>query len=118
MTETYSTIGEWAVRTFGAGKPLACYAKLAEEFGEIARPLQKREYEKALYEMADVVIVLSHMATSLGLELQRAVDEKMSVNRARTWNMTPEGTAVHVEPKKTVPETKLVGETDRTLGQA
>ena len=94
--ETYESIGKWALETFGRGKPLSCYAKLAEEFGEIARPLQKQQYEKAIIEMADMVVVLSYMAASLGLDLQRAVDEKMRVNHARTWQRTEEGTYVHV----------------------
>jgi NTP pyrophosphatase (non-canonical NTP hydrolase) len=100
--ETFDGIGQWALASFGPGKPLACYAKLAEEFGEVARPLQKQQYDKAIYELADMVIVLSHMAASLGLDLQRAVDEKMAVNRARTWARTPEGTYVHVEAKHAI----------------
>lgn len=101
--ETYASVGDWAIAQFGRGKPLACYAKLGEEFGELARPLQKQQYDKAILEMADMVIVLSHMAASLGLDLQRAVDEKMMVNKARTWVRTPEGTGVHASCPDTTP---------------
>lgn len=104
--ETYDTIGKWALEQFGRGKPLACYAKLGEEFGEIARPLQKQQYDKALLEMADMVIVLSHLVASLGMDLQRAVDEKMRVNRARTWERTPEGTYLHTNNPTTTSETR------------
>ncbi len=93
--ETYDSMGKWALEQFGRGKPLSCYAKLAEEFGELARPLQKQQYDKAILEMADMIVVLSHIAASLGLDLQRAVDEKMRVNHARTWERTPEGTYLH-----------------------
>lgn len=57
--------------------------------------MQKQEYDKAIIEMADMVVVLSHMAASLGHDLQKAVDLKMRVNRARTWAITAEGTGTH-----------------------
>ena len=114
--ETFDGIGQWALASFGPGKPLACYAKLAEEFGEVARPLQKQQYDKAIYELADMVIVLSHMAASLGLDLQRAVDEKMAVNRARTWTRTPDGTYIHVEAKP-IPKADVGSATDNQVGQ-
>lgn len=97
QNNTYTAIGEWAVGTFGFGKPTSCYLKLGEEFGELARPIQKKEYDKAALEMADIIVVLSHMAMSMGIDLECAVNEKMAVNRARTWTMTKEGTGVHVE---------------------
>lgn len=92
---TYRGIGQWAMTTFGPGKPLACYAKLGEEFGELARPLQKQDNAQAALEMADVIVVLCHMAVSLGVDLDRAVADKMLINRARTWSFTPVGTAMH-----------------------
>lgn len=97
MTETLQGIGEWATRTFGPGDPKSCYLKLGEEFGELAEPIQRRNMDKAVREMADMVIVLAHMAASAGCDLQRAIDNKMEVNRARTWEITPEGTGKHVE---------------------
>ena len=107
MPETYETIGKWAIDTFGRGKPLACYAKLGEEFGELARPLQKQQYDKAILEMADMIIVLSHMAASLGLDLQYAVEQKMRVNHARTWAINAEGTGTHVEGASVPPPAPL-----------
>lgn len=101
MEETYKTIGTWAVQTFGYGKTTSCYLKLGEEFGELARPVQQQDNKKAVLEMADIIIVLSHMAMSMGVDLDEAVKEKMAVNRARTWAITPAGTGVHTsEPSR------------------
>lgn len=100
MPETYTSIGEWALKTFGFGRTTSCYLKLGEEFGELARPIQKQDTAKATKEMADMVIVLCHMAASMGVDLGQAIEDKMAVNRARTWEITPEGTGVHVVPTR------------------
>lgn len=97
MDETFESIGKWAVETFDRPSQLACLAKLAEEFGELARYIQHdTEYGVIPEEMADIIIVLSHMAASHGYDLQGAINYKMRVNRSRQWRIHKVGTASHV----------------------
>jgi hypothetical protein len=47
-------------------------------------------------ECADVAIVLVQVAEGLGTQLSEAVDEKMEINRRRTWGKTAAGRFQHV----------------------
>lgn len=77
---------------------------LAERISERHHWLQARgderadeveDVEGAAEECADVFIVLAQVASCLGGSLQVAVDQKMGVNRRRTWSRTPGGRHQH-----------------------
>lgn len=56
---------------------------------------QVDDVEGAAEECADVFIILVQVASALGGSLQVAVDQKMGVNRRRTWSRTPGGRHQH-----------------------
>jgi NTP pyrophosphatase (non-canonical NTP hydrolase) len=47
-------------------------------------------------ELADVAIVAANVAHRLGVDLGAEVDAVMKRNRARTWDVNPDGSAQHV----------------------
>ena len=75
----------WHRRKFGTGEinlPKTV-AKLAEEFGELVKDLNKGRYETAREELADVVFVLTHLARFLGTSLEAECDHKLRVIEKR-----------------------------------
>src|SRR5467141_2355210 len=74
MTETQSTISEWAEATFGpAGSNLRCATRANEEMAELLREIAIDDHSpKASDEAADVTIVLCRLAERMRFHL---VDE-------------------------------------------
>lgn len=100
--ETQAKISEWCEATFGPSSSNARVAARAnEEMAELLRALTVDDkHPKAAEEIADVVIILSRLATRLGADLQAEVDRKMAVNRARVWKLDGSGHGYHVRPEK------------------
>ena len=98
MNETFKTINDWAQETFNGGVELHRGVERAdEEFDELYEAVfVGKSLEDTAMEIADVIIVLSHTAESNGIDLQKAIDKKMSINRARNWKLNDDGTAQHV----------------------
>lgn len=101
--ETQETISKWGVETFGL-KPKTQEAlqihwlKLEEELEELHRDICiDGDYDKCASEFADVYIVLAQIASTVGVDLQEAVDKKMTINRKRTWIKSSNGTFRHGE---------------------
>jgi NTP pyrophosphatase (non-canonical NTP hydrolase) len=95
MDETFDTIGAWAAHTFGCPLPELAAARANEEMAEMLKELALGFNDKADIEAADVVIVLSHYARSRGIDLQKLINEKMAVNRARDWAVSKHGIGYH-----------------------
>jgi hypothetical protein len=90
MKETQHTISDWAVNTFGAaGSNLNIAKKAQEEMHEILEELGENDLStNAIIEIADVMIVLYHLATDLGCpDIHAVIDEKMTINRTRKWDL-------------------------------
>lgn len=98
MVETQKSISVWADQAFGpAGSNARVAARANEEMAELLRALTADdEHPKAPEEIADVVIVLNRLASRMGFDLGRLVDEKMAVNRQRTWQKDGTGHGYHV----------------------
>lgn len=95
--ETPATIEQWAHETFGTATPLRAAIRANEEMAELLTLLAvDPDNEKVLEEVADVHIVLCHLAGTLG-DLQAAIDKKMAINRARRWKLDGQGTGQHIE---------------------
>lgn len=75
--ETPQSVAEWANCTFGPATIRRQVARAKEEWVEL---------EEELYR---VMVDLGH---------PNAINEKMAINRSRTWNVRPDGTAYHVKP--------------------
>jgi NTP pyrophosphatase (non-canonical NTP hydrolase) len=118
--ETQETIGRWARATFPGGddqSPRHCL-RLLEEVVELCRAAgaSRRKVldtitltlaggsfrkldppDEIAEEMADCAIVLAVIAHRRGVDLQAEVDEKMRINRSRTWRSNGDGTGYHVK---------------------
>jgi NTP pyrophosphatase (non-canonical NTP hydrolase) len=120
VSETQETIGRWARATFPGGddqSPRHCL-RLLEEVVELCRAAgaSRRKVldtitltlaggsfrkldppDEIAEEMADCAIVLAVIAHRRGVDLQAEVDEKMRINRSRTWRSHGDGTGYHVK---------------------
>jgi NTP pyrophosphatase (non-canonical NTP hydrolase) len=72
-------IGEWGAETFPASTDHSKLTHLFLEVGELkARPASGEE-------MADVVMLVSHLAYAHGVDLMAEIRKKLEICRARTW---------------------------------
>lgn len=99
LHETAISIQTWQLSTFGPGTMLGYARRALEELQtELIPLLEANDMDvRAIAEIADVVILLSHIAASHGVEIASAVDAKMAINRARRWRMTGGGHGQHIE---------------------
>jgi len=102
MSETQSSISDWATQTFGeSGSTLRVAIRANEEMSELLRCLSVDDCSpKAAEEIADVVIVLCRVATRLGVTIWDEVEKKMAINRQRVWNLDGSGHGYHVRSKQ------------------
>jgi len=99
MIDTQQTISDWADETFGAaGSNVRVAARANEEMAELLRALATDEnHPKAPEEIADIVIILSRLATRLGVNIDEEIEKKMTINRARIWKRDGSGHGYHVK---------------------
>lgn len=97
--ETQQSIAAWALATFGpTSSNQRTAVRAADEMRELLDALAADDRAPtAGEEIADVVIVLSRLATELGVDIAAEVDKKMSVNRSRSWSLDGTGHGQHVE---------------------
>lgn len=90
--ETFDTIRDWAVSTFGPAAIARTIDRANEEMTELLEAEGIRDEAEVLEEAADVVITLANLPG-----LQAAVNAKMAKNRARQWKVMGDGTGYHVK---------------------
>lgn len=93
-SESQQTINEWQRAHFPDATIEGVLNHLKEEFQEFLDAQQSGD-EGTAVEAADVVILLYCWAMHSGVDLHAAIDAKMSINRARRWNIQPDGTGRH-----------------------
>jgi len=87
-------ITKWADENFPNRTTADILLKLYEEVGEYARN------PKAALEMGDIMILLLDVAHKNGIDVHRAVEEKMDINEKRNWRVDPNTRIMrHVEEK-------------------
>lgn len=98
MTEDSETIRCWGDEAFGPVADLGALAdRAAEELAELKSAIAAgRAAEEIGLEAADVAILLHRLAGILDLDLNRLVQQKMAVNRTRSWTRSGDGTGRHV----------------------
>ncbi|HEU4727732.1 MAG TPA: hypothetical protein VFT22_07580 [Kofleriaceae bacterium] len=103
--ETSASIAAWADETFGKPESnMSIWQRAAKEFDELRlKLLADDNHPAAAEECADVCIVLDRLVHRLGKDMTQERDRKMSVNRARRWNLTGDGHGQHVEEKENTP---------------
>jgi NTP pyrophosphatase (non-canonical NTP hydrolase) len=94
MRQLQDRITKWADANFPARTTADILLKLYEEVGEYARN------PKAALEMGDIMILLLDVAHKNGIDVHRAVEEKMDINETRTWAVDSHTRIMrHVETK-------------------
>lgn len=90
---------EFSCRTFPSATPESISAHLLREAAElVAAPLDPAE-------MADVALLLFHLASKVGVDLRAAIAAKLAINRARAWGEpNPEGFVEHVRTNSEDPQ--------------
>lgn len=99
--ETQQSVYQWAVAAFGEKSSNLRVAERAQgEMDELRQKLMADDnHVDAGEEVADTVIVLMRLAEELGIDLQKMINEKMAVNRERTWKPDGTGVGYHVSDK-------------------
>ncbi len=92
--ETVQSVTEWADTTFGPATLERQVMRALEEIGELQQALRAGDVQKIAIEAADACICLYRV---IGTINPKAIDEKMAINRARKWNVGPDGCAYHVK---------------------
>ena len=87
-------ITKWADTNFPHRTTADILLKLYEEVGEYARN------PKAALEMGDIMILLLDVAHKNGIDVHKAVEDKMEINEGREWEVDVNTRIMrHVEPK-------------------
>jgi len=92
VRELQSEIATWADGLNPNRTALSLIAKMLEELGELIAS----ERQDDPLELADVLILALDLAHIQGIDLAEAVQQKMRVNRARTWEIADNGAMRHV----------------------
>ncbi len=74
-------VTDWAGKQFPGRSTADVLLKLYEELGEYARN------PKSAHELGDVMILLLDVAAMNGIDIQKAVSEKMDINEQRKWEV-------------------------------
>jgi len=89
---TFET-GKWAETTFPDSTPETIIIHLTREIIELCKRPASGE------EMADILILLMHLAYKQGVELTSWVRTKFVINQGRTWGKPdPDGVIEHIIP--------------------
>jgi NTP pyrophosphatase (non-canonical NTP hydrolase) len=96
--ETSATIAEWAETTFGPVDSLDVIVRRAQqEITELRDALARNASPAEIaHEAADITIFLHRLVALVGHDLNAAVDEKMSINRQRRWQLSGDGVGQHI----------------------
>ena len=96
--ETSASIAQWAEATFGPVDSLdRLVTRAQQELTELREALARNSTPLAIaHEAADVTIFLHRLCALVGHDLNRAVDEKMSINRERRWQLSGDGVGQHI----------------------
>jgi len=97
LKENPRSVSKWAEQTFGAaGSNASVAARANEEMSELLMALAIDDKSPQTgEEIADVICVLWRLAVRAGVDVQKAIDAKMKINRARKWNLDGSGHGYH-----------------------
>jgi len=92
VTQLQHEIAAWADEVIPQRTPLSIVCKLLEELAELIASERMSDPS----EVADVAILVLDLCHLQGIDLVRAVQDKMHTNRTRTWTVSDNGRAQHV----------------------
>ncbi|WP_210402205.1 nucleotide pyrophosphohydrolase [Thalassospira sp. MCCC 1A03138] len=97
VTESQQSICDWAEGIFGpVADPRALVTRAMMEMKELDEAVADRDLSEIGREAADVMILLYRLVDQFGLDLDREVQAKMAINRARKWSAKGDGTGSHI----------------------
>lgn len=97
VTESQQSICDWAEGIFGpVADPRALVTRAMMEMKELDEAVVDRDLSEIGREAADVMILLYRLVDQFGLDLDREVQAKMAINRARKWSAKGDGTGSHI----------------------
>lgn len=99
MRETPKSITDWATNTFGHTPTVQVAARMNVEVAELLEAVAGNGSPlDILEECADVYIMLAQIfeTTAPGQDFQEWVNNKMSINRGRSWGRSPSGRVQHL----------------------
>ena len=94
--ETQKTISNWLEETVGMQSIDNQIMKLRREVEEFFQAYDNEDIENMREELVDINIVSQTIATLLGMRMVKARNEKMKINRERSWKTMPDGEIRHV----------------------
>jgi hypothetical protein len=96
--ETSATIAQWAEATFGPVDSLdRLLSRAQQELTELRETLARHgSPQEIAHEAADITIFLHRLVALVGHDLSTAVNDKMSINRQRRWQLSGDGVGQHV----------------------
>jgi len=97
---------EWSLKTFKNATPISSLYKLRSEINEVIELLEAKERGEPvkttdlIMEYADCQMCLNDSIGRAGIKLQRvheAFEVKLTINKARDWQMNPDKSYSHVK---------------------
>ena len=91
MNKLFNEIGQWAETTFTKSTPESAFNHLKREVKELSNNLHDGK------EMADIVMIIAHLASKAGIDLEAEIIKKFNVNKSRRWGEPDEeGVCEHI----------------------
>lgn len=81
LTDLQRRVGEWGLDTFPDATHASICAHMAEEVGELA----EAEYFEIPMELADVFLMLLHVAHREKIDLLAVAEQKFAICQQATW---------------------------------
>lgn len=81
--------GRWSEKTFPKSTPESIASHLLEEVDEIFIAVKESDNVQTAFEIADVMLLLIHLAHKLDIDLGLAVIDKFQKNKNRQWETEP-----------------------------
>ena len=82
---------EWAQATFPDRTDASMFLKMYSEIAELIRS------DGEPHELADLFILLMDYAVRKNVSLLAAINEKLEINKRRSWRFNSDGTMSHIE---------------------
>lgn len=94
MTETFVSINQWQRETSPNATVAGVERHIAEEWSEFCSAAHLADRIEEATDM--IILLLAYIDRAGEYGAQRAIDEKMRINRTRNWRIQSDGTGRHV----------------------
>jgi NTP pyrophosphatase (non-canonical NTP hydrolase) len=96
-----SIVGRWAERTFPDSTPSSIIKHMKKEVRELEYAARYESHEKYCMELADIFLMLMHLAYKAGTNLIFRAFKKHAINKLRRWGKPDKyGVVEHIRSNK------------------